>query len=243
MPASSAQTVNVSGPMLTAVPVVSMAGSLSAIGVNAAPVCVPVTTMSAAQEPSSCFVGATFVELNVRSGNEVTRSLILLPKPALSNNGRGRAWGPTNWSVAASATCSVVHVSALPAMGSPSKKMAMLSGGEATGSAGGAAVASVPSATVVTLAPSSVSSFVDSAAPSAIVASLLLRGERGVRTSRLSMAARGSFLLEQKVGQPLRRPPRPDELLRGGAEAGDGRARLHAHARGRTCQISWLLCR
>ena len=39
------------------------------------------------------------------------------------------------------------------------------------GSAGGAAVASVPSATVVTLAPSSVSSFVDSAAPSAIVSS------------------------------------------------------------------------
>jgi len=172
LPASSAQTVNVSGPMLTAVPVVSMAGSLSAIGVNAAPVCVPVTTMSAAQEPSSCFVGATLVALNVRSGNEPTRLPIALEKPALSNSGRGRAWGPTNWSVAASATCSVVHVSALPAMGSPSKKMAMLSGGEATGSAGGAAVASVPSATVVTFAPSSVSSFVDSAAPSAIVSLL-----------------------------------------------------------------------
>ena len=161
MPASSAQSVNVSGPMVTTVPVVSMAGSLSAIGVKAAPVCVPVTTMSAAQEPSSCFDGAALPELNVRSGNEATRLPIALEKPALSNNGRGRAWGPTNWSVAASATCSVVHVSALPAMGSPSKKMATLSGGEAT--SGAAAVASVPSTTVVTLWPSAVASLVDSA--------------------------------------------------------------------------------
>ena len=85
----------------------------------------------------------------------------------MSNNGRGRACGPTNWSVAASATCSVIHVSALPAMGSPSKKMATLSGGEAT--SGAAAVASVPSTTVVTLWPSAVASFVDSADMVAVV--------------------------------------------------------------------------
>ena len=68
------------------------------------------------------------------------------------------------------------------------------------GSAGGAAVASVPSATVVTLAPSSVSSFVDSAAPSAMVSSLAAWGARWSHEPLIYGAARGSFLLEQKLG-------------------------------------------
>ena len=87
-------------------------------------------------------------------------------------------------------------------------------------------------------------------APSDDAATLLVAGVVVCRRRRLrrsdqaaTYGAAGQLPAGTKNGQPLRRPPRPDELRRGGAEAGDGRARLHVRARGRTCRISRLLCR
>ena len=129
---------------------------------------VPVTTMSAAQEPSSFLrrrhlAGRMNGSWSAERGDQVAHGRRVHADVRTAAGAIETTRDRRTGDVAASATCSVIHVSALPAMGSPSKKMATLSGGEATSSGAAAVLASAPSTTVVTLWPSAVASLVDSA--------------------------------------------------------------------------------
>ena len=125
MPSASTNSLKVSGPMTTYLPVRAIGGRWG-IGEYGCPRWVPVTTIVAAQQFSPTATGAMRVRLKVKSGNEACSDATAPTIPALSRAIGGPC--PVKASVASSAYIPKTLLCFAALIGVPSKKRRTTSG-------------------------------------------------------------------------------------------------------------------